>query len=77
MKLHATLVEQLIKTYEVNSGWTEERKLRAALENLDVSVYTQTTGQKVLVSTKELNEHLRKFEQAEQRRRDMEAQRGN
>jgi len=77
MKLHATLVEQLIKTYEVNSGWTEERKLRAALENLDVSVYTQTNGQKVLVSTKELNEHLRKFEQAEQRRRDMEAQRGN
>tara|TARA_B100000700_G_C14284257_1_gene507400 strand:+ start:167 stop:400 length:234 start_codon:yes stop_codon:yes gene_type:complete len=77
MKLHATLVEQLIKTYEVNSGWTEERKLRAALENLDVSVYTQTTGQKVLVSTKELNEHLRKFEQAEQRRKDMEAQRGN
>ena len=77
MKLHATLVEQLIKTYEVNSGWTEERKLRAALERMDVSVYTQTNGQKVLVSTKELNEHLRKFEQLEAQRKEMEAQRGN
>lgn len=77
MKLHATLVEQLIKTYEVNSGWTEERKLRGVLERLDVSVYTQTNGQKVLVSTKELNEHLRKFEQLEAQRKEMETQRGN
>ena len=77
MKFHPTLVEQLIKTYEVNSGWTEERKLRAALETLDISVYTQTNGQKVLVSTKELNEHLRKFEQMEAQRRELEAQRGN
>ena len=76
MKFHATLVEQLIKTYEVNSGWTEERKLRAALESLDISVYTQTNGQKVLVSTKELNEHLRKFEQAERQRREAQ-ERGN
>lgn len=77
MKFHATLVEQLIKTYEVNSGWTEERKLRAVLETLDVSVYTQTNGQKVLVLTKELNEHLRKFEQMEAQRKELEAQRGN
>ena len=77
MKFHTTLVEQLIKTYEVNSGWTEERKLRAALEALDVSVYTQTNGQKVLVSTRELNEHLRKFEQMEAQRKELEAQRGN
>lgn len=74
MKLHTTLIEQLLKTYEINSGWTEERKLRSALENLDISVYTQTNGQKVLVSTKELNDHLRKFEQAEAQRRELEAQ---
>lgn len=77
MKLHATLIEQLIKTYEVNSGWTEERKLRGALQNFDVSVYTQTNGQKVLVSTKELNEHLQKFEQLQAKRKASEAQRGN
>tara|TARA_Y100000593_G_scaffold77717_1_gene143985 strand:- start:1099 stop:1332 length:234 start_codon:yes stop_codon:yes gene_type:complete len=77
MKFHTTLVEQLIKIYEVNSGWTEERKLRAVLEALDVSVYTQTNGQKVLVSSKELQEHLRKFEQMEAQRKEMESQRGN
>ena len=78
MKFHGTLVEQLIKTYEVNSGWTEERKLRGVLENLDVSVYTQSNGQQVLVSTKELQEHLRKFEQIEAQRKELEAQtRGN
>jgi BMFP domain-containing protein YqiC len=78
MKLHATLVEKLIKTYEVNSGWTEERKLRGVLENLDISVYTQTDGRQVLVSTRELNDHLRKFEQLEAQRKELEAQtRGN
>jgi hypothetical protein len=69
MKLHETLVEILIKTYETNSGWTEERKLREALRKLELSVYTQTDGKKVLVSSKQLNEHLRKFELAEAQRR--------
>ena len=62
MKLHNTLVEVLIKTYEVNSGWTEERKLRQALAKLDVSVYTQQDGTQVLVSTNELKEAQRKIE---------------
>lgn len=62
MKLHNTLVEVLIKTYEVNSGWTEERKLRQALANLDVSVYTQQDGTQVLVSTRELKEAQKKIE---------------
>ena len=62
MKLHNTLVEVLIKTYEVNSGWTEERKLRQALANLDVSVYTQQDGTQVLVSTQELREAQKKIE---------------
>lgn len=69
MKLHNTLVEVLIKTYEVNSGWTEERKLRQALANLDVSVYTQQDGTEVLVSTKELKEAQKKIEQELQRGR--------
>ncbi len=44
MKLHKTMIEELLKTYEVNSGWTEEHKLRTALERLDFSVYVQTDG---------------------------------
>ena len=69
MKLHDTLVEVLLKTYEVNSGWTEERKLREALKRLDVSVYTQQDGTQVLVSTVQLNEAQRKIELELQRQR--------
>ena len=62
MKLHHTLVEFLVKVYEVNSGWTEERKLKEALSRLDFSVYTQQNGTQVLVSTQELNEAKQKIE---------------
>ena len=75
MKLHNTLVDILLQTYETNSGWTEERKLRAALERLDVSVYTQQDGTQVLVSTAQLNEQVRKFEQARAQQAELEAQR--
>ena len=54
MKLHETMVQKLIKVYEVNSGWTEEKKLLAALRSLDFSVYTQQNGNKVLVPTEQL-----------------------
>lgn len=69
MKLHNTLVELLIKTYEVNSGWTEEKKLRNVLSQMEFSVYTQQDGTQVLVSTKELQDHMRKFELEQARRR--------
>ena len=62
MKLHGTLIEVLVKTYEVNSGWTEERKLREALARLDVSIYTQQDGTEVLVSTQELQEARKNIE---------------
>ena len=69
MKLHHTLIEFLVKVYEVNSGWSEERKLKEALSKLDFSVYTQQDGTQVLVSTRELNEAKKKIEQELQQRR--------
>ena len=69
MKLHHTLVEFLVKVYEVNSGWSEERKLKQALSNLEFSVYTQQDGTKVLVSTQELNEAKKRIEQELNQRR--------
>lgn len=54
MKLHETMVQKLLKVYEINSGWSEEHKLLAALRNLDFSVYTQSNGNKVLVPTEQL-----------------------
>lgn len=69
MKLHNTLVETLIKTYEVNSGWTEEKKLRAVLANMDFSVYTQQDGTQVLVATKALQEAIKNMEREQNGRR--------
>ena len=74
MKLHHTMIEELLKTYEVNSGWTEQHKLRTALERLDFSVYVQQNGTQVLVPTKELVKHMRQFERIEQQKRELEAQ---
>ena len=74
MKLHLTMIEELLKTYEVNSGWTEQHKLRTALERLDFSVYVQENGTQVLVPTKELVKHMRQFERIEQQKRELEAQ---
>lgn len=74
MKLHKSMVDELLKTYEVNSGWTEEHKLRTALERLDFSVYVQTNGAQVLVPTKELVRHMKQFERIEQQRKELEAE---
>ena len=56
MKLHETLVQKLLKVYEVNSGWTEERKLQEALRRLEFGIYTQSNGQKVLVAAEDLKQ---------------------
>lgn len=58
MKLHHTLVERLIKLFEVNNGFHDQRKLREALLNFDFTIYTQETGNEVLVSTAEMQDKL-------------------
>jgi len=45
--------------YEVNSGWQEQKKLREALQKVDLTVYTQENGDTVLVSTAELEKKIR------------------
>ena len=69
MKLHQTAVDFLVKVYEVNSGWSEERKLKEALRHIDFSIYTQQDGTQVIVSTKELNEAKKRIEQELNNRR--------
>ena len=54
MKFHNTLIEKLVKVMEVNSGWRDEHKLKAALSALNISVYTQQSGKEVLVDADEL-----------------------
>ena len=68
MKLHETLVQKLLKVYEVYSGWSEEKRLVAALRQLDLTVYKQQNGTEVLVSTEELYEQTKEFNLDKQRR---------
>jgi hypothetical protein len=63
MKLHSTLVEKLLTLFEVNSGWPEQRKLREALNKLDLSTYIQQTGNEVLVDTKDLVKHRKDIQE--------------
>lgn len=55
MKLHNTLIEKLVQVMEVNSGWRDEKKLKAALAAMNITVYTQQSGQKVLVDAEQLS----------------------
>ena len=63
MLLHQTLVEELITLYEVNSGWSEQRKLRDALHKLRVSVYKQQNGTEVLVSEASLHKATKEIKE--------------
>lgn len=54
MKLHTTLIEKLVKVMEVNSGWRDEKKLKAALASMNISIYKQQSGAEVLVDGDEL-----------------------
>tara|TARA_A100001015_G_C14996216_1_gene716330 strand:+ start:1130 stop:1315 length:186 start_codon:yes stop_codon:yes gene_type:complete len=54
MKLHETLIEKLVKCMEVNSGWQDEKKLKKALAAMNIEIYIQQSGQKVLVDGDDL-----------------------
>ena len=59
MKFHETLINKLVKVMEVNSGWQDEKKLKAALAKLNVAVYKQQSGLEVLVDQDELERQTR------------------
>tara|TARA_Y100001970_G_C14184415_1_gene831681 strand:- start:1246 stop:1437 length:192 start_codon:yes stop_codon:yes gene_type:complete len=55
MKFHPTLIEKLVETYEVYSGWRDQVKLKKALSELNIAVYTRQDGIQILVNEDELN----------------------
>jgi len=61
MKLHNTVIEKLIKIYTTYGGYPEERKLRKALQEVNLDSYDQQTGSKQTVLV--LTEDLRKYTQ--------------
>ena len=56
MKLHDTVVDALLKMYDIYGGHREEVKLREELKKLDLDVYHQQhpPHNKFLVETKDL-----------------------
>ena len=61
MSLHQTVIEKLIKLCDNYGGHREQKKLRSELQKLALSEYVQTSGQKVLVLSDELEKALREF----------------
>jgi hypothetical protein len=62
MRLHPNVVDKLIYLYENYGGHLNNTKLRAHLQNLDLSAYERKTGEQdvVLVLTEEMMKAIRK-----------------
>lgn len=56
MKLHTSVIEKIIRIYETYGGHKNESKLRAMVNELDLSEYERQSGEKVLVLTEQLNQ---------------------
>jgi hypothetical protein len=55
MKLHASLVEKLIRLFTTYGGYREDTRLRNELNKLEVSTYERQTGEQILVEKQELD----------------------
>jgi len=62
MKLHPAVVDKLIYLYENYGGHLNNGKLRAHLNNIDLSAYERKTGEQdvVLVLTEDMVKAIRK-----------------
>ena len=58
MKFHNTLVEKLVSVYEINSGWTEEKKLKEALRKMNLMIYKQQSGESVIIDADQYNQMI-------------------
>jgi|TARA_E500000331_G_scaffold225198_1_gene215585 hypothetical protein len=55
MKLHGSTINEIVRIMETHGGYAGETRLKKALSELDISVYSQSsTGKDVLVPTKTL-----------------------
>jgi hypothetical protein len=61
MKLHKTVVEELVRIFQIHGGHREEWRLQSELSKIDLTTYNQqTTGNQILVLTKHLQKELLK-----------------
>jgi hypothetical protein len=59
MKLHSTVIENLIRIYTTYGGHRGESRLRQELSKVNLSTYTQQSGNEILVLTEELQRRSR------------------
>lgn len=59
MKLHPSVIEKLVRIYSNYGGYREETKLKEELRKVDLSSYTQQTGNEdtFLVLTEDILRH--------------------
>ena len=46
MKLHSSVIQKLLRIYELNGGRRDEKKLQEELQNLNLGVYQQKQNPK-------------------------------
>ncbi len=61
MLLHDSVVEKLIRLCDNYGGHREQTKLRNEIKRLSMSEYTQSSGEKVLVLTEDLEKAIREI----------------
>ena len=54
MNLHSTVIDLLVRFYEVYGGHREQTKLRQELERLALGTYTRQDGRTIVVLEKDL-----------------------
>lgn len=54
MKMHKSLVDRLMRVYNMWGGRSDDTRLREALASLDVTLYRQQSGAEVLILTEDL-----------------------
>jgi hypothetical protein len=61
MKLHQTVVQQLLRIYELHGGRRDNKRLTQEIQNLDLMPYTQKENpdqDQFLVMTKDVQEAI-------------------
>ena len=59
MKLHNTAVKNLIRIFSTYGGHREEHRLIRELSKINFDIYTQQTGQNVLVLKKDVDKAMK------------------
>ncbi len=63
MQLHPSVIERLVRIYTTYGGYREEHRLREELQKVDLTSYTQKTGNQntFLVLTDDIENYLSKL----------------